>query len=100
MSYSFNVLAASAATAALAVAAKLDETVAQQPIHEADKAQAYTTTEQLLDLVREPAEGEQISVSVSGSVSKYRAEDEGFNNVSLSVHVGVMPAPAEKPADG
>ena len=99
MSYSFNVLAATAAAASIAVATKLDETVAQQPIHEADKAQALAATEQLLELVRVPAEGEQISVSVSGSVSKYRAEDEGFNHVSLSVHVGVMPAPADKPAD-
>jgi membrane protein implicated in regulation of membrane protease activity len=100
MSYSFNIFAVSAAAAAIAVAAKLDETVAQQPIHEADKDQAQAATEQLLGLLREPAENEHISVSVSGSVSKYRAEDEGFNNVSLSVHANVTQKPADKPVDG
>ena len=100
MSYSFNVFAATAAAAALAVSAKLDEVEAQQPIHEADKAHAFVATEALLDLLREPAEDEQISVSVSGSVSKYRAEDDGFNNVSLSVHANVTKKPADKPADG
>lgn len=96
MSYSFNVLAASTALAAAAVATKLDETVAQQPIHEADKAQAQVAVDSLLPLLREPGDGEQISVSVSGSVSKYRADDEGFNNLSLSVHANIAP----KPADG
>jgi len=96
MSYSFNILAATSVLAAAEVAAKLDETVASQPIHEADKAQAQAAVDSLLPLLREPAEGEQLSVSVSGSVSKYRAEDEGFNSLSLSVHASIAP----KPADG
>lgn len=100
MSYSFNILAASVAAASVAVATKLDETVAAQPIHEADKAQAQAATEQMLALLRAPAEGEQISVSVSGSVSKYRTEDDGFNNVSLSVYASVQPKPTDKPSDG
>ncbi len=96
MSYSFNILAATAALAAAAVATKLDDTVTQQPIHEADKDQAKTAVESLLPLLREPEEGEQISVSVSGSVSKYRTEDEGFNSLSLSVNAHIAP----KSADG
>jgi hypothetical protein len=96
MSYSFNVLAATSVLAAAAVATKLDETAAQQPIHEADKAQAQAAVESLLPLLREPEEGEQISVSVSGSVSKYRVEDEGFNSLSLSVNAHLAP----KSSDG
>ena len=94
MSYSFNVLAATSVLATAAVATKLDQTVSEQPIHEADKSQAQAAVDSLLPLLREPAEGEQISVSVSGSVSKYRAEDEGFNNLSLSVHASVTTAPS------
>lgn len=89
MSYSFNILAATASLAATAVATKLDETVGQLPIHEADKAQAQAAVESLLPLLRQPEEGEQVSVSVSGSVSKYRTEDDGFNSLSLSVNAHV-----------
>ena len=96
MSYSISVRAVSVAAAALAVSAQLDEIVAQQPIHEADRAQALAATEAFLGLVREPGEGEEITVSLSGSVSKYREGDDAFNSASVSVLAYVV----QKVADG
>lgn len=90
MSYSISVRALTVTAAALAVSAKLDETAEQQPIHESDKAQALAVTEAFLALVRAPGEGEEVSVTVSGWLSKRRAEDEGLIGASVSVQASIV----------
>ena len=68
MSYSFGIVALSKAAALAAVAVKLDEVVAQQPIHEHDRAAAEAQATAVVELVPEPAEGEEIVVGVCGYV--------------------------------
>lgn len=68
MSYSFNVRAASKAAAIAAVAAKLDEVAAQQPSHAVDKAQALAAATAFVEVLPEPSDAQDVTVSVNGSV--------------------------------
>lgn len=94
MSYSFNVRAASAALAMTAVSTKLDEVVASQPVHEADKEQALAAAEAFLTLVPEK-EGHEYSVSVNGSVISV---DGVLTQASVGVNVGLIAVPKEEAA--
>lgn len=96
MSYSISVRVAAAALGLAAVSAEFDKVVAQQPIHEADRAPALAVTEAYLGLVREPAEGEEISISLSGWVSTRGIEAEAFNSAAVSAQVSIV----QKPSDG
>lgn len=87
MSYSFNVRAASAMMAMAAVAGKLDEIVAQQPVHEADRHQALAAVDAFVALVPLP-EGREYSISVNGSIGKAWV-DGGPVGDPLHVSVGV-----------
>ena len=51
MSYSFTVRAATKEAALQAVSDQLDQVVAAQPIHAADRQQAYASTEAFLEIV-------------------------------------------------
>ena len=88
MSYSFNVRAATKALALSAVIAKIDEVVVQQPIHAHDQEAAKAAAETFIGLVRDPGEGEEISVSVNGSVSSYG--DTGFVSAGVGVSASVL----------
>lgn len=81
MSYSFNVKAATKGEAGKAVAEKLGEVVANQPIHEADRQVAQDAAEGVLNALRDdPDQG--ISITVSGSCW---GGDDGLANVSLNI---------------
>ncbi len=88
MSYSFNVRAADKAGARAAVAAELDKVVAQQPIHAADRAQAAAAVDAFLDLIGDPGEGQEVSVSVNGSVSRY--DSDSLTSASVGVNVCIL----------
>lgn len=68
MSYSFHVRAASKAAAIAAVAAKLDEVAAAQPSHAVDKAQALAAASAFIEVLPEPSDAQDVTVSVNGSV--------------------------------
>ena len=92
MSYSFNVRAATVALAMAAISTKLDEVVASQPVHEADKDQALAAAETFLALV--PAkEDHDYSVSVNGSVITI---DGVLTQASVGVNVGLIAVPKEE----
>lgn len=91
MSYSFNVRGATKALALAAIAAKLDETVAAQPIHAADRQAAEETAKTFVAMLGEPADGQEVSVSVNGYASRYGVEpDAPFTGVGISVTAGFM----------
>lgn len=87
MSFSFNVRVASASLVLAAVTTKLDDVITSQPIHEHDKAAALATVEALTALVGEPKEGEELSVSVNGSIWK---TGETIGGVSVGVNISVQ----------
>jgi hypothetical protein len=84
MSYSFNVRGADKEAARAAVAAELDKVVAQQPIHEADRDQAAAAADAMLDLIPDPAEGEEVSVTVNGSLGWRGLLGEGHTITSAT----------------
>ena len=73
MSYSFNVRAADKAAARAAVAAELDKVVEAQPLHSIDRIHAEAAADAFLDLIGDPGEGQEVSVSVNGSVARFSA---------------------------
>lgn len=89
MSYSFSVRAATRDAAIAEVASALAKVVEDQPIHEADRPHAFLAATNQISLLDAPATGQEISVSVSGSVCKWK-EGAGFTNVSISIHASVL----------
>lgn len=68
MSYGFSVRGATVALAAAAVASKFDEVVATQPVHAKDREGAIAAATTFAGLISEPGEGQEVMISVSGSV--------------------------------
>lgn len=100
MSYSFHgrthsVNGKAKEEARAAIAAKFDEVESQQKMHVHDRKVSEAVAMAFVGAVREPAEGEQISWSVSGSVG-WSGSFDGQNtdlplsscNVSCSINVG------------
>lgn len=88
MSYSFNVRALSKAAARSAVSTKLDEVVANQPIHDHDRASTEKVVDTFLELIGEPAEAHELSVSLHGSCWQ---RDGHFGGVSVGVDISHQP---------
>ena len=83
MSYSFNVTAASKEEAKEKIAAELDKVVLSQPVHAADREQAQAAASAFIDVLADPADGEEIRVSVHGSVG-WREEGK-FTHANIGV---------------
>lgn len=94
MSYSFSAKGGTKAEALEAVKAKLAEVVTSQPVHSRDQDQAAATTEAMLGVVVDPAEGEEVNVSVSGSLSWRGPHDapEAITSANVQVSVSVNKA--------
>lgn len=88
MSFSFNVRAASVSEASMAVQAKMEEVIAAQPVHSVDQDAVIATTNLYLDIVGEPDAGNELSVSVNGSVAIW---DGHLRSASVGVNVGISP---------
>lgn len=69
MSYSLSVKGASKHEAKNAVAAKMREIAEQQPVHVVDEGQAKVHAWNLIDLLPDPAEDQEIVVTMSGYIS-------------------------------
>ena len=67
MSYSFAVRGTTKAEALTKLGQELDKVVVAQPIHSADRQQAYAAAEAFLEIIP-PTEGQDFYISVSGSV--------------------------------
>lgn len=68
MSYSFALRATSKAEALLAIRIKLDEVVAQQPVHQADCQQAMQVAETMVALLPDD-DSRDVAVTMNGYVS-------------------------------
>jgi hypothetical protein len=87
MSYSFSIKADTKDDAGVKVEAELGKVVANQPSHAADRQAAQDAAEAFIDVVRDPAEGECIGVTMSGSLS-WQA-DNVFTGASVNVSAWV-----------
>lgn len=93
MSYSFSVKANSVKDATGKIREQFDAVVASQPTHVADKEAAVVAAQELVILLKFE-EGNEINVSMYGSLS-WRAENEFTSanlNISVSTNKPVSPA--------
>lgn len=94
MSYSFSVTGASKAAVKQLLADSFANVVVSQPSHAADRDVAIAAASVFVDLLADPAEGEEIVVSMHGSLGwKYDAPD-----VFTGAGVGVSASLRTKPA--
>ena len=68
MSYSFSLRAATKAEAKTAVAAKLDEVVSQQPLHQLELDASVALADAIIELLPQD-DTRDVAVSMNGSVS-------------------------------
>lgn len=100
MSYSFSIVAADKETAKADLAARFDEqVVANQPVHEKDRAAVIAAGEKLIDVL-EAVDGKDITVAVHGSLSGNWASGEltDISHATMTVSVGTvtrLPAAAD-----
>ncbi len=95
MSFSFQVKAKNQADLVAAVAAKMEEIVAQQPSHSVDKEEVPAVTEVYAGMVT-ILEGHEIHANISGSVSFFRQDDGTvINYTGSAISVGIYCLPEE-----
>lgn len=91
MSYSFGITAISKADATAKVIAEFNQVVANQPPHAADKKAVVAAASAFIGILREPGDGEQLSVNVYGSLGwegDYSAPTAfSSGNVSVSASI-------------
>jgi hypothetical protein len=81
MSYSFSVTAASKAEAKQKIADSFDNVVKNQPSHAADRDAAVSAGGAFVDLLEHPADGQEIHISMHGSL--------GWRGAGLGVSAAV-----------
>jgi len=89
MSYSFSVTADTKAEATRQIREKFDEVVAAQPSHAADKEAAVVAAQTLLRLLAEPREGDEIYVSMNGSVGWRHDAPEEFLHANVAINTSL-----------
>ena len=87
MSYSFFVRKATREEAVTAVAQELEKVVASQPIHAADRWQAFETAVKAIYAVLPESNDKDVFVSMSGSVSWEGTYPESFSITGVTINV-------------
>ena len=84
MSYSFNVTAPTKDEAKEKITAEFDKVIASQPVHAADRDAAQAAAHAFVDVLSAPADGEEIRVSVHGSVGWRTEGNFTHSNIGVS----------------
>ena len=87
MSYSFQFKADTKAEAGFKIALELDNVVLAQPTHAADRDAAVDAARAFVAILKEPAEGECIGVSMTGSLSWRDADTFTGASVNISAYI-------------
>lgn len=95
MSYSFTLRAATKALALAAIATKLDELVAQQPVHQVDRKQVQLVAETMVAVLPDD-DTRDVTVTMNGHVSgSWNGSDLlALGSVSVGFSVGLVQRPA------
>lgn len=92
MSYSFSVTANTKVEATGKIREQFDAVVSAQPSHAADKEAAVVAAQTLVRLLAEPRDGDEIYVSMSGSLGwKHESTDE-FIHANVSINTSLRSA--------
>ncbi|WP_036010805.1 hypothetical protein [Bradyrhizobium yuanmingense] len=94
MSYSFSVVGRTKADAKQAIADSFANVVSGQPSHAADRDAAVAVAGAMVDVMTDPADGEEIHVSIHGSLSWRHDAPETFTSASVGVSATVRVKPA------
>lgn len=87
MSYSFVVTADTVEAATRQIREQFDIVVAAQPSHAADKEAAVVAAQTLVRILATPHEGDEIQVSMNGSLGWQHDAPEEFLHVNLAVNI-------------
>lgn len=88
MSYSISGKGATKAAALEALAVAFEAIVVNQPVHAADREMALKQAEVVTAFVVEPVDGQEVYVSLSGSLGWH--EEGRFINASVNVYAHVQ----------
>lgn len=94
MSYSFRIKADTKGDAGDQVAAELGKTVELQPIHATDRQATQNAAAAFIDVLRDPEPGEQIVLTVTGSVAWTGADvltGVSIHAASVSIAAAIVP---------
>lgn len=91
MSYSFSVTAATKAEATGKIREQFDTVVAAQPAHSADKEAAVVAAQTLVSLLADPKEGDEVYVSMNGSVGWQNDAPDKFLHADVSIQTSLRP---------
>lgn len=89
MSYSFSVTADTKAEATGKIREQFDTIVATQPSHVADKEAAVVAAQTLVRLLAEPHDGDEIYVSMSGSLGWKHDVPEEFLHANVTINTSL-----------
>jgi hypothetical protein len=91
MSYSFSVTADTKADATGKIREQFDAVVAAQPSHAADKEAAVVAAQTLVRLLAEPSDGDEIYVSMNGSLGWKHDAPEEFLHANVTINTSLRP---------
>ena len=89
MSYSFSVTADTKAEATGKIREQFDAVVVAQPSHAADKEAAVVAAQTLVRLLAEPHEGDEIYVSMNGSLGWKHDVPEEFLHANVTINASL-----------
>jgi hypothetical protein len=89
MSYSFTVTADTKAEATGKIREQFDAVVLAQPSHAADKEAAVVAAQTLVRLLAEPHEGDEIYVSMNGSLGWKHGVPEEFLHANVTINTSL-----------
>jgi len=91
MSYSFSIKAASKDEAKAGVDAEMAKVVQGQSVHSADAESAVVAASTFIDLLADLKDGEEIRVSVHGSLGWNGVNPEVFSHANIGITSGIHP---------
>lgn len=89
MSYSFSVSADSKEDATGKIREQFDAVVVNQPSHAADKEAAVVAAQSLVRLLVDPKDGEEIYVSMNGSLGWHSADPSQILHANVNINTSV-----------
>lgn len=89
MSYSFSITADTKAEATGKIREQFDAVVVAQPSHAADKEAAVVAAQTLVRLLAEPHDGDEIHVSMSGSLGWMHEDPEQFLHANVTINTSL-----------
>jgi hypothetical protein len=89
MSYSFTITTSNKTDATAKIREQFDAVVASQPSHSADKEAAVVAAQKLVRLLADPGEGDEIYVSMNGSLGWKHDAPEQFMHANVTINTSV-----------